>query len=236
MVSLTNRRSTGAIMAACVTFLVGLLLLWLAVPRTVAYAKLASGDKFMVALSRGKSLTPRQLLAAISGRREALAWLDLPDAWIDMGGLYLALARRDTLSQEDRSGFLDSSVRYFERGLMAAPSRPFAWAQLAQVNHLKDPASRAVDSLLRMSVTTGPREPRLISQRVRIGFAARANLSAEAAHNIGEEVRLWAKYDAWRLADWARPHFALPWVRQALKDQPALDRRFLVNYLRLPPR
>ena len=91
MASLTGKRSSGAIVAASATLLVGLLLLWLAVPRTVAYAKLAPGDEIMVALSRGKTLTPRQLLAAISGRREALAWLDLPKAWIDIGSLYLAL-------------------------------------------------------------------------------------------------------------------------------------------------
>jgi hypothetical protein len=216
--------------------LVGLLLVWLAVPRTVAYAKLAPGDDVMVALSRGQTLAPQQLLSAISGRREALAWLDLPDAWIDMGALYLALARRNTLSHVERNHFLDNSIRSFERGLVAAPSRPFAWAQLAQVSHLKDPGSRAVDPLLQMSVATGPREPRLISQRVRIGFAARANLSPETTNKIVEEVRLWADHDAWRLANWARPHFALPWVRQVLKDRPALDRQFLVNYLRLPPR
>ena len=118
----------------------------------------------------------------------------------------------------------------------AAPSRPFAWAQLAQAYHLKDPASRTVDPLLRLSMATGPREPRLIRHRVRIGFAARANLSPQTAQDIVEDVRLWATHDAWRLADWARPHFALPWVRQALKDQPPLDRRFVVNYLKLPPR
>ncbi len=236
MASLTDRRSTGSIAAASVILSAGLLLLWLAVPRTVAHAKLAPGDEVIAALSRGKTLAPWQLLTAISGRRKALAWIDSPDAWIDMGSLYLALARRDALSQLERNDLLDRSIRSFERGLKAAPSRPFAWAQLAQVHHLKDPTSPAVDSLLRMSVTTGPQEPRLISQRVRIGFAARANLSPETAKKIGEEVRLWATYDAWRLADWARPQCALPWVRLALKDQPALHRRFLVNYLRLPPR
>jgi hypothetical protein len=236
MVSLTDRRSTGAIAVASVVLWAGLLLIWLSVPRTIAYAKLAPGDENMAALSRGKTVPPRQLLTAISGRREALAWSDSPDAWIDMGSLYLALARREALPQNDRNALLDRSIRSFEQGLKAAPSRPFAWAQLAQVRHLKDPASHAVDSLLRMSARTGPREPRLISQRVRIGFAARANLSRETAEYISEEVRLWATYDAWRLADWARPQFALPWVRQALEDRPALHRRFLVNYLRLPPR
>ena len=226
----------GSIAAASLILCAGFMLLWMAIPRMAAYAKLAPGDNVIAALSRGETLAPGQLLTAISGRRKALSWIDLPDAWIDMGGLYLALARRDALLPKDRAALLDRSIRSFERGLGAAPSRPFAWAQLAQAYHLKNPASRAVDPLLRMSVTTGPQEPRLVSQRVRMGFAARANLSPRTAQKIRDEVRLWATYDAWRLADWARPQFALPWVRLALKDLPALHRRFLVNYLRLPPR
>jgi hypothetical protein len=87
-----------------------------------------------------------------------------------------------------------------------------------------------------MSIETGPHEPGLIRQRVRLGFAARTALSPNTASHVREEVRLWAANDAWRLADWARPQFALPWIRAALKDEPALDRQFVVNYLRLPPR
>lgn len=233
---LTDRRSGPSIAAAAVILSAGLWLVWLAVPRTVAYAELALGDNTLVALSRGKSLTSRQLQITISGRRDALEWIDSPDAWIDLGSLYLALARQATSSQQDRTTILDHSIRSFERGLVTAPSRPFAWAQLAQAIQLKHPASRAIDPLLRMSAATGRREPRLISQRVRIAFAARGNLTPATADMIGEDVRLWAKYDAWRLADWARPQFALPWVRLALENQPALHRTFLTNYLRLPPR
>jgi len=229
-------RPGGSIAVVSTIMSAGLLLLWLAVPRTVAHTRMAQGNAVMAALSRGETAAPGQLLAAIASRRAALAWIDLPDAWIDMGSLYLALARLDALSQRDRNAFLDRSIRTFERGLTAAPSRPFAWAQFAQVHQLKDPASRAIDPLLRMSVITGPREPRLMSQRVRIGFAARNSLTPEITREIREEVRLWAAHDAWLLADWARPQFALPWVRRALAGQPALDSLFLANYLRLPPR
>lgn len=222
--------------AALVVLVVGFLLVWMALPRTIAYATLTSSDKIKADLSEGKTPSPRLLLTAISSQKAALAWVDLPDAWIDMGSLYLALARRPGLTTENRTALLDRSQNSFERGLTAAPSRPFAWAQLAQVHHLVDPASPAFNAVLRMSVVTGPHEPRLISQRVRIGYAARSNLSSNTGKRIDEEIRIWAKNDAWRLADWARPHFALPWVRRALKDRPALDGQFLANYLRLPPR
>jgi len=216
--------------------LVGLLLLWFAAPRTIAYAKLGYGEKVIAALSRGETPSPLQISAAIAHRRDALTWVDLPDAWIDLDSLYLAMARRAGLSMEDRAALLNRSISSFERGLGAAPYRPFAWLQLAQARLLKNPASKAVDPLLRMSIKIGPYESRLIGQRVRLGFAARAILSPETTTRVSEGVRLWAKYDAWRLADWARPNFALPWVRAALQDQPVLDRQFLLNYLRLPPR
>jgi hypothetical protein len=236
MASPTAPRSAGATVAVSLCLLAGLALIWLAAPRTVAYAVLARGNDVLADLSRGATPAPDRLLTAIASRRAALGWIDLPDTVIDMGGLYLAMARTGGLSRGDRNALLDRSIRSFERGLAAAPSRPFAWAQLAQARQLQDPASRAVDPLLRMSIRTGPREPRLISQRVRIGFAARGNLSPETAETIVGDIRRWARYDPWRLADWARPQFALPWVRRALADRPALEREFLVNYLRLPPR
>jgi len=236
MAPLTQPRSFGVMAAASVILLIGLALLWMAVPRTIAYTKLARGDSAMAALARGNDLPLRQVQAAISSRRDALAWTNLPDAWISMGSLYLALARRDGLSQVERLSLLDNSISSFGRGLSAAPSRPFAWLQLAQAHHLKNPTSRAIEPHLRMSILTGPHEPGLIRQRVRLGFAARTALSPETASHISEEVRLWAANDPWRLADWARPQFAMPWIRQALKGKPNLDRRFVVNYLRLPPR
>jgi len=215
----------------------GLGLVWLAAPRTVAHATMAMDHAVMDALARGEEIPPARALAAISTRERALAWLDLADGWNDIGALYLMLARRPGLDGGARDALLDRSIRSTARGLALAPARPFAWLQLAQARRARDPAAPAgFATALRLSYLTAPMEPAVVRQRARLGFAARTALSKEDARRIAGDVRLWAAHDPKTLAEWARPQFALPWVRQALSGRAPLEGDFLDAYLRLPAR
>ncbi len=230
-----HRAST--LIGAAAVFGFGAFVVWLAVPRTIAHATMARGNAAIEMLAQGGKVAPQQALATIAGRKQALGWLDLADGWTDIGALSLMLAGQSDHDQKARTAFLDNAIRAFETGLALAPARPFAWLQLAQAHRARDAASaRPFEAALRMSYLTAPMEPRLIGQRVRIGFAARSALSPDMAHRIAGDVRLWAGHDPGGLADWARRQFALPWVRSALASDATLERRFVTAYLALPAR
>lgn len=230
-------RPAGTAIGTLFVLSFGIALIWLAAPRTVAYATMAQ-DAFVIdSLARGENVPPERALAAISGRERALRWFDLADGWNDIGALYLMLARRPGLDTKARRALLDRSIRSFSTGLAQAPARPFAWLQLAQARHSRNPADPSVfPAALHLSYVTAPMESRIVSQRVRLGFAARAVLPKETGDRIADDVRLWATHDPATLAAWTRPQFALPWVRDALSGRPMLERDFLAAYLRLPAR
>ena len=80
---------------------------------TVSVDEIRFGDNdVLAALSRGEQVSPKELATAISGRRGALVWIDLPDAWTSLGSLYLAMARRDGLSQSDRNALLERQENF----------------------------------------------------------------------------------------------------------------------------
>lgn len=226
----------GDLLVVLAILVLGVALLVLSVPRTAAHSKLAPGKAVLSDLAHGKSVSPARLRRAIAGHKKALGWLDVADGWIEMGAFSLALARRTDLTRSARQDWLDQSKSALSTGLSLAPSRPFAWSQLAQAYQMADPAASAIDPLLRLSMAIGAREPRLLTQRVRIGYAARAALSKTTSDRLAADVRLWALHETTGLADWGRRNYALPWIRQALQGNEILHARFLSSYLRLPAR
>ena len=237
---MTKRQKTALIGGDLLVILailgLGFALLVLAVPRTVAHSKMAPGKAVLSDLSRGKTVGPERLHRSIASHKEALSWLDMAGGWIDIGTFRLALARRPDLTEAARRALLQQSKSAISAGLSLSPARPFAWTRLAQTHQMLDSGAPAIDPLLRMSMTLGAREPDLLTQRVRIGYAARAALSEATRNRLAADVRLWALHDSAGLAEWGRRNFALPWIRRALEDDASLHGRFLSSYLRLPAR
>lgn len=229
-------RIVGDVVVILGILVLGVALLTLAVPRTAAYSKMAPGKAVLSDLAQGKPTSPERLRHAITGHSEALRWLDSADGWANIGALSLALARQEGLPENVRFTLLQKSRSAFQTGLALAPRRPFAWVQLAQVHQMLDPNATLVGPLLGMASEVGPLEPRLVTQRVRIGYAARTALSASMTRRLVSDIHLWAQHEPDSLADWARGRYALPWVRRALKNDEALHTQFLASYLRLPAR
>lgn len=213
----------------------GLALAAAAGPRAAAHVLMSLSEREIDRLQRGEPLSPAQLQAAIDSRHAALRWADLPDAWIDLGGLYMARAGAASLSPRARRAVLDQSLDAFRRGLALGPDRPYAWTQYAQAAFARGLPGQAVSEALGMSLDLGAAERPLVIQRVRLGFRARNVLTPDVARRIAGEVRLMAEHETFPLAEFARAEFALAWIRAALRSDPALLGRFDAAYLRLPP-
>lgn len=229
-------RIGGDLLVILAILILGIALLTLAVPRTVAHVMMLPGKSVLSDMARGVPASADHLRQAIAGHRDALRWFDNADGWIDIGAFTLALAGQTGPDGDSRKVLLDQSQSAIVTGLSMAPQRPYAWSRLAQVQHIRDAASPAIGPLLHMSMATGALEPRLLTQRVRIGYAARAALSDAMTARIQRDVRLWALHEPDGLADWGRRNFALPWIRRALAGDQAVHTLFLSSYLRLPAR
>jgi hypothetical protein len=226
----------GARFAAVAALAVGLALVALALPRTVAEVLANAGDDVPAALGRGERPSPERLSAAAARHRAALGWLDSPAIRTDLAAIELARAASPSLPPEARRAFLDAAIGDYRAGLARGPARPYSWAQLAEAAFACDGMHARLDPLVDMSLTAGRLEPPLVLRRVALGFRAGRILDAQTRQAIRGQVRVAAASSPWPLAEFARDRFALGWVRDILADDPRLLRRFDATYFSLPVR
>lgn len=226
----------GGRIAPLAVLAIGMLLVALALPRTVAAILQAPGEAALTALGRGEHLSGRRLAIAIAGHRGALDWQDDGEIHTDLGALNLARGSDASLPGSVRYAFLDAAIRQFRAGLALGPARPYAWTQYAEAALMRNGAQAHIDALLRLSIATGPYEPRLIMQRVELGFFADRGLRADTRAAIRNQVRLASAAMPHALAEFARRRYALAWVRAALADDTVARRRFEAAYFSLPVR
>lgn len=226
----------GGRIATLAVLAVGLLLVVVALPRTVAAIMQEPGNAALAALGRGEHLSEQRLAFAIAGHRGALDWQDDGDIRTDLGALNLARGSDASLPGPVRFAFLDAAIRQFRAGLALGPARPYAWTQYAEAELMRNGAHARIDALLRLSIATGAYEPRLILQRVELGFFADRTLRADTRAAIRNQVRLASAAMPHALAEFARRRYALAWIRAALADDRVALRRFEAAYFSLPVR
>lgn len=147
----------------------GVLLLALAGPRLGAHLALTAGNPGLDTLRRGEMLADAGFERVRRSREATLAWLDLPQARLDLGYLHLRLA---LLANEHRDFVaarreLDRAIAAFDAGLAREPVDPFAWHELAYA-HLYAGRSRPAATALAMSYRTGRVVPSLSPSRARL--------------------------------------------------------------------
>jgi hypothetical protein len=101
---------------------------------------------------------------------------------------------------------------------------------------MRDGARARLDAPLGLSLATGRYEPRLIMQRVALGFFADRRLRDGTRAAIRDQVRLATVAMPRELAEFARRRYALGWVRSALAADRTALRRFEATYFSLPMR
>lgn len=232
---MTTARNGGRI-PALAALAIGLLLTGFALPRTVAGILAAPGGGALVALGRGERLSEPRLAVAIAGHRRALGWQDDAEIRTGLGALYLARGADRSLPGPVRDAFLDAAIRQFRAGLALGPARPYGWTQYATAELMRDGARARLDAPLALSLATGRYEPRLILQRVALGFFADRRLRDDTRAAIRDQVRLATMAMPRELAEFARKRYALSWVRSSLATDRTTLRRFDAVYFSLPMR
>lgn len=201
----------------------------LGLPRFVSAIAMLPAEPVVEALQSGRPVG-EEGLARFAGRSATARQLSSSGRIAtDLAAAKLAAAARlPTEVQSARRMLIEEACALLEEGLAATPSNTFAWAQLANARSLKDgPGSGALDAW-RMSVLTGPAEPRLALWRARFGISHAAFLREGDHDLLVRQIRFAWRGDAERFADYARaagPR-AQGIVREALLDQPEDLERF----------
>lgn len=168
---------------------VGLLLLALSIPRTIAYAYLAAAPARVLSdLNSGRKIDQIDLAKARERYFKALSILP-DDAVIsqDIGRLDLRRADAPTHDDDTRANILKSASWYFHASIKAAPARPFPWSLDAYVQSQFLASPHEINERLRMSYFLGPREASSILLRVHVG--------CENWNHLNKDVQLFVSND-----------------------------------------
>lgn len=148
----------------------GGVLLVVGVVHFAAAVHLLKGRQAVEILESGQLPSPAGLTRILDSRESALAWRDLPGAWVERATVTLALAQMAPPGDEERSVLLAKAASAYEQGLELAPVDPHGWLRLAfvlaEVGDF-EAAAGAVD----LSLITGPSVPELALPRSAIGLA-----------------------------------------------------------------
>jgi hypothetical protein len=161
------------------TIAVGLLLLGLAVPRSMANILLLPGNSALDQLRAGETITADGYNRILSSRDAALQWVELPQARLDLGlTLYLMSQEARRLRVESRRALLEAR-RQLKLGLVASPAQVQAWLWLADIEQVLGNLDEAAQAV-RLSLLSAPHDVNFPASRARMALLLWERLSDDA--------------------------------------------------------
>jgi hypothetical protein len=201
----------------------GSCLLVLALPRFVSAVVMLPVEPVLDALQEGRPVSDEDLARFASRSSIARQFSSSGRLATDLAAAKLAQAERlPTRAQTERRELVEEAAALLEEGLAASPANSFAWARLAYARVLKDGAGAGAADAWRMSVLTGPAEPRLALWRTRLGLALTPYF-IEGDHDLlDRQIRFAWRADGKKLASFAKSAGpdTIRVIRAALLDQP----------------
>lgn len=215
--------------AGALALLLGVLILWLAVPRLVASALLALRDPVIERMIAGERTPEAELLGLMASRELALGWVEDRDTHNERGTALTSLAFEQAESAAG-AAMLERAIDAIRAGLAVAPADPKDWMQLGYLlvlleGEVSPEAARA----FLLSIRTGPfQEPDFLRRRLFWTLAHWTFYDGQERQWIGKQVRLVWRVDPGGLADLALhgPKFLAP-MSAALEEDPAAYRQFV---------
>jgi len=177
--------------------LLGVLMLYFAVPRTVAAVLMIPGDQPLRAMQNGRLPPTPEIDAIVTSRTAAAHWIEQGRLFTDRSLARLTLAEQAVKDGRADPVKLEEAARDLVAGLSLEPVDPHAWARLAYVRFLQKGLSSdaGVAPALRLSFLTGPYEPDMTFPRLRLALAVWSNFSTEDRELGRRQIRF-----AWLLS------------------------------------
>ncbi len=174
-------------------FLAGILVLGLAVPRTIAAFQLLPAGPVLDAVRSGDVVSGEALQTVISSSEDALGWLPSAHTQEDLSLAHLELAKPQGYGgSETGRRHLSDGLRALKAGLSLSPADPYAWARLAFIRIKNGGSATGVKRALFLSFLTGPYEKRLAISRIQYAILLWNKLSTDERSLVLDQIS-WAE-------------------------------------------
>lgn len=149
-----ERQECVRIAGACV--LLGMGLLTLSIPRTIAALEAVVAAPVLAKIDKEKPFSKAELRDSIQALERALVWVKSPRYFKDLGTVELVLAQGLPFADSSRADLLAASGRHLLEGLAASPVDGLAWYKLAQIRQLRGDDGRSIANALMQSADMAP--------------------------------------------------------------------------------
>ncbi len=207
-------------LSVAVSLLLAAVLLYLAVPRTIAAFLERPEDSTLLMLQFGGPVSVAELERLIASQERALEWHESGRLYTDLGLAKLVLATELAGDDDIDPGRMVEVIRLLRTGLTKAPARPHAWTRLASAELITRGPSPEVAVALEMALLTAPYDPRLLFARLELCLIAWSELSPTTRDLVYRQVRFAWNRSRDRLVELAVISNADDIVRIALSGSP----------------
>ncbi len=193
-------------------FFASIILLVIGVPRFLHELTLVPGTPILERINAGEIVTEEELSTLEKSRLDALRFVELPDAYTDLGSAYLTRARTVT-EREDRVKYAQMSIDASMKGLDMAPLNTFAWFRLATAHVLMGPNQydESLDAW-RKSIATAQFEPFVLMQRVHLGTILYRSMTPEDIELLKDQLGMAYRWNRKKLRQYVRQNNLAAWM------------------------
>lgn len=216
----TSRADWRRRLVAAPTALTALVLLTIALPRTIGVILSARSEPVLRKLQDQQPVRIDELKTLADAQETGQFWLADGRLRTDLGLAYLLLAEKLPRGDVNAGAYLQRAIELLKAGLARAPANPYAWARLAYAEALAHGWSPLAMSSLRLSLITAPYEPRLLWSRLRMTFLAWRDMSSEDRELVSQQIRFAWKADPLELTRLAAELRQVNLVRATLLQMP----------------
>ena len=144
------------IVAAFSTLCLGIALLVLAVPRTVAAWTELAANPAIDKISYNRTPSRQELFECVAAYERAIQWTRSDLRLTNLASCELALAVAALPDDPERATWFSRAEQHLVQGLIEDPADGFAWTRLAVVRDLRGATGRDVAIALVMAIETAP--------------------------------------------------------------------------------
>lgn len=199
---------------------VGIAILTLSVPRTIAAFIGLPADPIQGRLHRGEEVTSEQLNKLIENRTAMLRWIENRSVYTDIGVAQRLLAKEVGYETTEGEAFLRLAEENIVNGLQLGPADAITWNLLGFIRSIRHGPSEGAAKALRTSILLGRYDRRLWKDRLRYCFYNWRHFDEEGRDIVLAQVRLVWDHKAHQVLEAAREQKSVWIVRLALAKQP----------------
>jgi hypothetical protein len=145
-----------ALLVSALAIVMGVVLLAMGIPRTVAAWTALGAEPAMDKLRHDEAPTAEELAQCIEASERAIEWTPSAVRFATLGSCEFARARQTPTGSPDRGRWLDLAAAHTEQSLLRDPADGFTWIRLAMIREMHGAAAREIIPPLMMSLEMTP--------------------------------------------------------------------------------